>query len=90
MGTKEYLIYCYLKYLSAFKSDDGILRLLSDLENNSDKYSESFEDLVMYCHILQKEIQLETSVTIVPIEDVLRSLINQIRIEKIEEIIKDV
>lgn len=90
MGTKEYLIHCYLKYLSTFKSDDGILRLLSDLENNSDKYSESFEDLVMYCHILQKEIQLETSVAIVPIEDVLRSLIVQIRIEKIDEIIKDV
>lgn len=90
MGTKEYLIHCYLKYLSTFKSDYGILRLLSDLENSSDKYSESFEDLVMYCHILQKEIQLETSATIVPIEDVLRSLIIQIRIEKIDEIIKDV
>lgn len=90
MGTKEYLIHCYLKYLSKFKSDDGILSLLSDLENDSDKYSESFEDLVMYCHILQKEIQLETSATIVPIEDVLRSLIAQMRIEKIEEIIKDV
>lgn len=90
MGTKEYLIHCYLKYLSTFKSDYGILRLLSDLENSSDRYSESFEDLVMYCHILQKEIQLETSTTIVPIEDVLRSLIVQIRIEKIDEIIKDV
>lgn len=90
MGTKEYLIYCYLKYLSTFKNDDGISSLLSDLENNSDKYSESFVDLVIYCNILQKEIQLETGVSIVPIEDVFNSLIMQMRIEKIDEIIKDV